>query len=124
MRPSADQSPVADCVAVPVAGGEGLQAAVNPQFGRARRFLLFRRGPDGPIEILENPNADAAQGAGPATASLLARQGVRAVLAGRFGPRAQDALRAADIASVVVPPGVTVAEALEFLRAETLEKVE
>jgi predicted Fe-Mo cluster-binding NifX family protein len=123
MRPDADSSSKAGCVAVAVAEGEDLQAAVSPQFGRASRFLLFREGPEGAIELLDNPNVAAAHGAGPATASLLVRQGVRAVLAGRFGPRAQDVLRAADIATVVVPPEITVAQALERVRASTQDGV-
>jgi predicted Fe-Mo cluster-binding NifX family protein len=101
-----------------VAEGKDLSVAVNPQFGRAPRFLLFRGGPTGPIEVLDNPNVEAAQGAGPATASLLARQGVKVVLAGRFGPRAHQTLEAAGIREVMVPSGLTVAEAFDRLGDE------
>lgn len=100
------------CVAVAVVEGTDLSGTVGEHFGRSPRFLLVREGSDSAVRVVENEHAEAAQGAGPATASLLRRLGVTTVVAGRFGPRAEDALRAAGILPVVVTPGTVVAEAL------------
>lgn len=111
---------VRGCVAVAVVEGSDLSAAVGAHFGRSPRFLLVR-GPGEDVQVLDNSGAEAAQGAGPATASLLVRNGVTAVLAGQFGPKADDALRAGGIRPVVVAPGTRVEEALAGLQPEMLQ---
>jgi len=113
----------AECVAVSVVEGEDLSAAVGEHFGRAPRFLLVRGGRDGSVEVLENANAEAAQGAGPATASFLIRLGVTAVVAGHFGPKAESALRAGGITLLTISPGTRVEAALERLRSGVLETI-
>jgi len=113
---------VCGCVAVAVVEGSDLSAAVGAHFGRSPRFLLVRESGDS-VQGLDNPHAEAAQGAGPATASLLVRNGVTAVLAGQFGPKAEDALRASGILPVVIAPGTTVEKALAGLPSEMLQTV-
>jgi predicted Fe-Mo cluster-binding NifX family protein len=114
----AAESTARACVAVAVVEGEDLSAVVGAHFGRSPRFLLVR---EGVVETLENAHAEAAQGAGPATVSLLVRHGVTAVVAGQFGPKADDALRTGGIAAYAVRPGTRVADALERLRSGALE---
>jgi predicted Fe-Mo cluster-binding NifX family protein len=111
---------VRGCVAVAVVVGKDLSATVGVQFGRAPRFLLIRGGPGEVVRVIENPHAEAAQGAGPAAASLLRRHGVTRVLAGQFGPKAEDALRTSGILPVVVPPGTKAVEALARLPAASM----
>jgi predicted Fe-Mo cluster-binding NifX family protein len=113
---------VRGCVAVAVVVGQNLSATVGVHFGRAPRFLLLRGGPEGTVKTLENPHAEDSHGAGAATAALLRQQGVTAALAGQFGPKAEDALRAGGILPVTVPPGTKAAEALTQLPPEMLEK--
>jgi predicted Fe-Mo cluster-binding NifX family protein len=107
-------------VAVAVVEGSDLSAAVGAHFGRSPRFLLVRESGRN-VQALDNPNVEAAQGAGPATASLLVRNGVTAVLAGQFGPKAEDALRAGGILPIVVSPGTKVEKALAGLQPEMLQ---
>jgi predicted Fe-Mo cluster-binding NifX family protein len=114
---------VRGCVAVAIHEGEDLQATVGIHFGRAPRFLLVRTDPEETVRVLENVHVGAAQGAGPATASLLIRQGVTAVLAGQFGPKAEDALRAGGILPITVVPGTTAETALMGLQAEMLQGI-
>jgi predicted Fe-Mo cluster-binding NifX family protein len=101
-------------VAVSVASSEGLVSQVFPQFGRSPRFLLVD-----PVtretEEIANTATEAEHGAGPAAVALLRQKGASAVISGRFGPRAQEALSAAGMRPLVVQPGLTVAEALEVL---------
>jgi predicted Fe-Mo cluster-binding NifX family protein len=116
MTDSPARPSVRGCVAVAVVVGKDLSAAVGVHFGRAPRFLLVRGSPGEVVQVLENPHAEAAQGAGPATVSLLRRHGVTAALAGQFGPKAEDALRTAGILPVTVPPGTKAVEALAHLQ--------
>ena len=109
-----------DYVAVSLSEGADLTARVGARFGRARRFLLVRGGPEGTVEAIDNPSAEAAQGAGPGAASLLVRQGVSAVLASQFGPKAEQVLRAGGITPITVAPGTVVSEALRRLQDGTL----
>ncbi|MCG6927209.1 MAG: dinitrogenase iron-molybdenum cofactor biosynthesis protein [Acidobacteria bacterium] len=111
---------VRGCVAVAVVEGSDLSAVVGTHFGRSPRFLLVR-GSGEKVQVLDNSRAEAAQGAGPATASLLVRNGVTAVVAGQFGPKAEDALRTGGILPVVVTPGTKVEEALAGLSPAMLQ---
>jgi predicted Fe-Mo cluster-binding NifX family protein len=111
------------CVAVALGRGQELPKAVGPHFGRAPRFLLIRDGGERTTQTLDNPHAEAVQGAGPATASLLKRHGVTTVLAGQFGPKAEEALRAGGILPVTVAAGTDAEEAVARLQAGTLEGV-
>ena len=112
-----ERSDVRGCVAVAVVEGSDVSAAVGEHFGRSPRFLLVR-GSGQDVQALDNSYAEAPSGAGPATASLPQRNGVTVVLAGRFGPKAEDALRAGGIRPVVVAPGTRVSTALAGLPAE------
>ena len=115
---------VRGCVAVAVVEGSDLSAVVGAHFGRSPRFLLVSGDPGEKVEAVDNTHAEAAQGAGPATASFLVRKGVTAVIAGQFGPKAEDALRAGGILPVEVAPGTKVQEALAGLQPEMLQAVD
>jgi len=120
MTDTSERPAARGCVAAAVVEGSDLSAAVGAHFGRSPRFLLVRDSGES-VEALDNSNAEAAQGAGPATASLLIRNGVTAVLAGHFGPKAEDALRAGGIVPIVVAEGTKVEEALAGLQPEMLQ---
>jgi len=120
MTDTSERPAARGCVAAAVVEGSDLSAAVGAHFGRSPRFLLVRDS-GASVEAFDNSNAEAAQGAGPATASLLIRNGVTAVLAGHFGPKAEDALRAGGIVPIVVAEGTKVEEALAGLQPEMLQ---
>ncbi len=50
-------------------------------------------------------------------------EGVEAVISGRFGPKAFDALRALEIETWVAPPGITAGEALRLFDDGDLERM-
>lgn len=85
------------------AAGPSLDAQVDPRFGRCAYFLILD-----PVSLefepVENASIAAAQGAGIATAQMIAEKGVEAVLTGNCGPNAYQALSAAGVAVVT---GVT-----------------
>jgi len=93
----------------------GLDAPVDPRFGRAPYYVIV--DPDTmEYETIENPNAQAPHGAGMGAANFAKEQGVQAVITGRVGPNAEAVLREAGIEIVLVPEG-TVREAVEYFKS-------
>jgi len=83
--------------------GPSLDAQVDPRFGRCGYFVIV--DPETmAFEAVENSSTAAAQGAGIATAQMIAGKGVEAVLTGNCGPNAHQVLVAAGIRVVT---GVT-----------------
>jgi len=90
--------------------GPDLGSEVDPRFGRCPYFIVV--DPDTrEFEAVENPNVDAAHGAGTQAAQLVGGCGVGAVLAGNVGPNPVRALGAAGI-DIYVGISGTVEQAL------------
>jgi predicted Fe-Mo cluster-binding NifX family protein len=93
------------------ATGTELSSRVDERFGRAAYFVLGDTN-TGNHEVLENStNASAAHGAGTGTAQELISRKVEIVVAGKFGPKAEQVLGAAGIRLVEVTGG-TVGDAV------------
>jgi len=76
--------------------GNGLDAEVDPRFGRTSNFfIVYTDTMD--YEVISNPNADAAGGAGIQSGQLIASKGAKAVLTGNVGPNAFQTLKAAGL---------------------------
>ena len=86
------------------AQGKELDAEVDPNFGRARYFLIFDPQSQ-EFEVVENPNIEVAQGAGIQTAQLISSHGVGTVLTGSCGPNAQRVLNSSGIKVVTGTKG-------------------
>jgi len=96
--------------------GKDLSAEVDPRFGRARYFLIV--DPNSmEFEVIENPNVDAAHGAGIQTAQSVTSKDVGAVLTGDCGPNAQRVLQSAGI-KVLTGISGNVEEALSKFKSE------
>lgn len=104
--------------------GEGLDAPLDGRFGRAERFLIVDRETSKVVEVVENTAANEAHGAGTAAAALMRTHEVAAVISGRFGPKAHQALSAMGIEAWVASSSVTARRALEQLTAGELERME
>jgi predicted Fe-Mo cluster-binding NifX family protein len=76
------------------ATGPGLDAEVDPRFGRCQYFIIVDPQTM-EFETLDNSNAMAAGGAGISTAQMIATKGVEVVLTGNCGPNAYQTLSAA-----------------------------
>ena len=74
----------------------GLDAEVDPRFGRCQYFIIVDPQTM-QFETLDNSNAMAAGGAGISTAQMIASKGVEVVLTGNCGPNAYQTLSAAGI---------------------------
>lgn len=111
-------------LAVTVKTDDGLDAPLDPVFGRAARFLVVNPN-NGSIEAdLGNPFIAENQGAGTGVAGLLKDQNIDAVISGRFGPKAYQALIAFGISMWNAPEGITARDALVRLARGELTKME
>ncbi|MGD8867864.1 MAG: NifB/NifX family molybdenum-iron cluster-binding protein [Gemmatimonadales bacterium] len=97
----------------------GLDAELDPRFGRAT-FLLLVDPETLAYEGLANPGREAPGGAAVEAAQFLADHAAAAVISGDFGPKAQRALDAAGIAMYRFESCVTAREALERFKAREL----
>jgi len=98
------------------AQGNTWEAELEPRFGRASYFLLLD-----PIqmqmEAVKNPYQDAAQGAGIQSAQLIADKGVRILLTGEVGPKADLTLKSAGIQTITGVSG-TIQEIIQNFSKE------
>lgn len=78
------------------ATGGSLDADVAEQFGRCRWFILVD-SETLRFEAFLNPAGTLSSGAGPASVKLVRDRGAEAILAGKFGPKAQQAMDAAGL---------------------------
>ncbi|MDB4433230.1 hypothetical protein N9166_00655 [bacterium] len=95
-------------------GGKGMNALMDDRFGRAEAFLVVERETGEAVETIVNASVAASHGAGTASANLLKSVKVSAVISGRFGPKALDALQALGIEAWVAPSGITAEQALSM----------
>lgn len=96
---------------------------VHALFGRCDCFVIVDTE-SGDMQTIPNESADAPTGAGTAVALLLHQKGVTAVIAGKVGPNAYEALTGAGIDIYCAPQGMLVTEALEKLGTGSLQKME
>jgi predicted Fe-Mo cluster-binding NifX family protein len=107
-------------LAVPANDESGLSALMDPRFGRAQCFLVVDVESGEVVQTINNDTASSAHGAGIGAAGLIARAGVDVVVAGRFGPKAEQALRAAGIELRTAPEGLTVGQILDEVKGGAL----
>jgi len=104
------------------ARGRGLDALVEPRFGRAPFFLMLE--PDGiALTPVENPYTDARGGVGPRAVQVLVDHHVETLITGQVGANAVAALKAAGIRVFTCPEGGSVGEALQLFRAGRLARI-
>lgn len=101
-------------IAISVDNNLGINSPVAYRFARAPFFAIVdvENGQIKNIQIIQNSNAMARGGAGPAVAQWLASMGVNAVIASRIGPNAAMALSSLGIQMRSSAPGTPVRQAL------------
>jgi len=105
------------------AEGPTLEAAVDARFGRCPYFVIVNL-PDLAFEAIANPFQDRQGGAGIQAGKLMAERGVQAVLTGRCGPNAVEALGAASIRIVPDCTGTVRQAAEAFIQRGGLSAAE
>ena len=79
--------------------GQGLDAEVDPRFGRCQYFTIVDTDTM-QFEFIENVNIAVSGGAGIQSAKFVANKGVDAVLTGNVGPNAYETLNAVGISVI------------------------
>jgi predicted Fe-Mo cluster-binding NifX family protein len=105
------------------ASGEGLEAQVDPRFGRAAGFVLFDTQTREVRNIDNRQSLNAAQGAGIQAAEAVSRLGAECLITGHCGPKAYRTLQAAGIRVYTGAAG-TVGEAIAALEQGRLALAE
>ncbi len=101
--------------------GQTLDDKVDPRFGRAANFLVVDLDTL-KFEVLDNSATNSmGQGAGIQSAQTVANTGAEAVLTGFVGPKAFQALSAANIKVGQGLEGVTVRDAIARYKAGKVE---
>lgn len=93
------------------ATGPGVEAPMDPRFGRCAYFVIV--DVDSMLaESISNSSASAASGAGIQAAQTIANAGAAALITGNIGPNAAETLKAAGV-KVYLASGGSVREVLE-----------
>jgi predicted Fe-Mo cluster-binding NifX family protein len=101
-----------------------LSDLMNNHFGRAEAFLVIDGATGEAVETIDNASAGASRGAGTGVANLLKSAGVGAVVSGRFGPGAIEALEDLGIEAWAAPPTISAREALRLLEDGDLKQMQ
>ncbi len=101
-----------------------IDSLVDPRFGRAAWFIVADSESDEWKAVDNGANVNASGGAGVQAGSLIADQGVEAIITGNVGPNAHKVLAAAGVRMYQVGNGVTVREALTRLGRDELAAVD
>jgi predicted Fe-Mo cluster-binding NifX family protein len=96
------------------AAGSGLEAPLDPRFGRCANFVIVDTETM-EAESISNSSAGAASGAGIQAAQTIANAGASALITGNIGPNAAETLKAAGV-KVYLTSGGSVREAVEKLK--------
>ena len=101
--------------------GAGLDAQVDPRFGRAKCFVVVDTETGEATDVDNAQNLNAVQGAGVQAGSNVAGLGVTDVITGHVGPKAFRTLQAGGIRIHVGATG-SVREALDQFQAGKLQQ--
>jgi len=96
--------------------GNILESSLDQRFGRCAYFVIYDTETKG-IEFLPNPNADAQEGAGPASVQLVAGREVKKIISGEFGIKIKSLLDSLKIQMIVLKqPEKSIKEIIDMLK--------
>lgn len=104
------------------AGASGLDAPMDPRFGRCPFFVVVDLDSMSEDSI-PNSNATASSGAGIQAAQEIAKQGVSALVTGNIGPNAMQTLSAAKIDVYLHQSGGSVRDVVKKFQSGELTKI-
>lgn len=95
--------------------GNSLESLVDSRFGRCSYFVVYD-SETGSIEFIPNANKENVEGAGPASAQLIATRGVAKVVSGEFGAKVKSLFDSLKIQLIVLNnPDRKVSEIIDLL---------
>ena len=111
-------------IALTVQRAGDLDTPIDPRFGRAVAFLIVDVETKEVVSTIENTSVEAAHGAGTGSAATMSGANVDAVISGRFGPKAYEALSRLGIQMWTAPEDLTAREALDKMVAGELTQMQ
>lgn len=114
-RVKADRPTGQVAIAVSSSGPGGLDAMVDPRFGRCPTYTMVKvaGGKVTHSSVIPNSAAQAFGGAGIQAAQLVAREGAQVVICGNIGPNAATALEQLGVRVISRVSGITVRDAVQ-----------
>ncbi|MCD6185108.1 MAG: NifB/NifX family molybdenum-iron cluster-binding protein [Deltaproteobacteria bacterium] len=103
--------------------GDNLDSQVDSRFGRSAYFLIVETDTMN-YETIKNENTGLSSGAGIQTASLVASQGITAVLTGNCGPKAAQVLTQGGIEIIPGQSGSVRAVVENYIKGNAVSKTE
>ena len=104
--------------------GQAMDSIVDLRFGRAKWFVLADTESGQHEAVTNEQNLNAAQGAGIQAGQNVVRLNAQAVITGNVGPKAFRVLAAAGVKVYLCPDDVTVAQAMDKLKAGDLKEID
>lgn len=90
-------------------------SAIDSRFGRCSWFIIYDTELKS-TEFIPNPNIDSLEGAGIASAKLIASKGVEKVVSGEFGAKVKDVFDSLNIKLIIIrDSGKTVNDIIKIL---------
>lgn len=77
------------------------EATIDARFGRCSFFAIYDTDSK-TTEFIVNPNKESVEGAGPASAQLVASRGVKKVVSGEFGTKVKSVFDSLKIQLIVI----------------------
>jgi predicted Fe-Mo cluster-binding NifX family protein len=81
--------------------GNTLDSLIDSRFGRCSYFVIYDSETKS-TEFIPNPNKESIEGAGPASAQLIATKGVTKVVSGEFGAKVKSLFDTLQIELVIL----------------------
>ena len=81
--------------------GNSLESNIDPRFGRCKYFVIYDTESRA-TEFIPNPNAEAEEGAGPASVQLVASRQVNKIVSGEIGIKIKPLLDSLKIQMIIM----------------------
>lgn len=99
--------------------GNSPDAKLDSRFGRCSYFVVYDTESHS-TEFIPNPNRDNVEGAGPASAQLVASKGARKVVSGEFGAKVKSLFDSLQIQLIVIHESEKkISEIIELINTKT-----
>ena len=105
-------------VAIAVERGEGMDALTASRFGRAPAFVIVDISESGDVKYvktLRNSALGYGGGVGVRVVKMMAEEGCEVVAGPAFGPNASAMLSSLGIRPTIIPPGISVRDAVKLI---------
>ena len=95
--------------------GSTLDSKMDKRFGRCSFFVVYD-SETGSVEFVPNENAESVEGAGVASARLVATKGAEKVVSGEFGYKVKNIFDSLGVRLIMIKEDKTIEQIIELLK--------